>query len=90
MYDMVVELSALNLGQRQARVDSRFSQLTSDDWIPMDVTVLRAYEWDRINFAPERIERFAEIWGMQVEQINEVRRRTRRNLFNDSGGEARE
>ena len=40
--------------------DSKWSvggEIKSDDWTPDDLTVLRAYEWDRINFSdPKKLK----------------------------------
>ena len=66
------------------KVDWRFSQLKSDEWTSKDVSALRVYEWDRINFAPDRIERTAEIWGCSVEELQRIRRETRNALQDDS------
>ena len=62
------------------KLDWRFSQLKSDEWTSKDVSILRVYEWDRINFAPDRIEKTAEIWGVPVDELNQIRQETRRAL----------
>ena len=62
------------------KLDWRFSQLKSDEWTSKDVSILRVYEWDRINFAPDRIERTAEIWGVPVDKLSQIRQDTRRAL----------
>lgn len=60
--------------------DWRYSQIKSDEWSAQDISVLRLYEWDRINFAPNRIEKVASLWGLSVEELNEVRKKSRENL----------
>ena len=63
------------------RVDWRFSQIKSDQWSSKDVSVLRAYEWDRINFAtPERRERVAELWGIAPAELEAIRKQTRDSI----------
>jgi len=62
------------------RLDWRFSQLKSDEWTSKDVSILRVYEWDRINFSPDRIEKTAEIWGVSIEELSQIRQETRRAL----------
>jgi len=43
--------------------------------------VLRAYEYDRINFAThEKEQRMAQLYGKTVEQMREHRKQTRRKL----------
>ena len=66
------------------KLDWRFSQLKSDEWTSKDVSILRVYEWDRINFAPDRIEKTAEIWGVSVEELNKIRQQTRMALQSEA------
>lgn len=55
--------------------------ITTDEFTPDELLVLRAYEWDRINFStPERRARACRIMECTEEQLNEHRRQTRRNL----------
>ena len=49
-----------------------------------DISILRVYEWDRINFAPDRIEKTAEIWGVSVEELNKIRQQTRMALQSEA------
>jgi len=80
MYDMAREMGVLGAAQDDVAVDWRYGQILSDEWTPKDVSTLRVYEWDRINFAPGRIERVCEIWGMTIDEINAVRKGTRDSL----------
>ncbi len=64
--------------------DFRFDRhLWSDGWIktneftPQDLKFLRAYEWDRINFAtPEKRLKIADMMGVSLERLGEIRRST--------------
>ena len=80
IYDMAIDQSALAIPEDRLEVQWRYSQLNSSDWSAKDVSILRAYEWDRINFAPERIDRVAAIWGMPAEDLKHIRKQTRDNL----------
>jgi len=80
MHKLAVDLGALAVPEDQLKVQWRYSQVSSPEWTAKDVSILRAYEWDRINFAPNRIDRVAEIWGMPLEQINRIRKQTRDSL----------
>jgi len=62
--------------------DWRYSQIKSDEWNEKDISILRAYEWDRINFSPDRIKRVADIWGVSIDELNKIRQRTRENMQN--------
>ena len=86
MYDMAKALDAFEQPHTMdnPKVDWRFSQLKSDEWSSKDVSALRVYEWDRINFAPDRIERTAEIWGCSVDELQQIRRETRNALQLDA------
>ena len=62
--------------------------ITSDEWTAKDITILRAYEWDRINFAtPEKRKRMVELWGMSEDELFDIRKKTRDAVTLDSAGE---
>ena len=51
--------------------------IKSEHWSADDLTILRAYEWDRINFAdPEKLKKTANRMGITVDELNVIRRRT--------------
>ncbi|MBU1042251.1 MAG: B12-binding domain-containing radical SAM protein [Proteobacteria bacterium] len=55
--------------------------ITTEHFTPLELAILRAYEWDRINFAtPERAARAAKMYGAIPERLEEHRRSTRRRL----------
>lgn len=55
--------------------------ITTDEFTPEELAVLRAYEWDRINFStPEKIKRACALMEITEEELNEHRKATRRNL----------
>lgn len=48
-----------------------------------EITLLAAYEWDRINFSsPERTHRIANVLGACMDEVQEMRRETRRRALN--------
>ena len=63
MYEMARKLNAFEQDHEadNPKLDWRFSQLKSDEWTSKDVSILRVYEWDRINFAPDRIENCGDL-----------------------------
>ncbi len=83
LYDMAEQMGALDHDHGEVLVSWRVSQVKSDDWTPWDVSILRAYEWDRINFSPDRIDKVLEIWGASIEEINAIRAESRRSLFEE-------
>jgi radical SAM superfamily enzyme YgiQ (UPF0313 family) len=55
--------------------------IATDEWTPFELMVLRAFEWDRINFAtPERTAKAARMMNMSLAELKEHRRQTRRKL----------
>jgi hypothetical protein len=53
-------------------------QIVSPHFDARELTLLRAYEWDRINFStPERAARTADMMGISVEELEAVRVATR-------------
>ena len=80
LHKIAMETGALVCDDEHLKVDWRFSQIKSEEWTAKDVSILRAYEWDRINFSKNKIHRTAEIWGMDIDEINDIRKKTRDNL----------
>lgn len=53
--------------------------LTTPEWTPEELMVLRAYEYDRINFStPEKEAKVAQMMCISVEELREHARQTRR------------
>jgi anaerobic magnesium-protoporphyrin IX monomethyl ester cyclase len=52
--------------------------ITTKEFTPFELMVLRSFEWDRINFkTPEKVAKIAKMMNMSVEQLNEHRKQTR-------------
>jgi len=55
--------------------------ITTEEFTPLELAVLRAYEWDRINFStPEKIARVAKLYCSTPERLAAHRKSTRRRL----------
>lgn len=80
LYHIAKRMNLLTHNDEYPKIDWRYSQINSGEWTPKDISVLRAYEWDRINFSKDRIGRTAEIWRMSIDELNKVRKKTRDNL----------
>jgi radical SAM superfamily enzyme YgiQ (UPF0313 family) len=51
--------------------------IKSDHWSADDLTILRAYEWDRINFSnPKKLKKIADRMAISVDELNSIRKRT--------------
>jgi len=78
MLEMAKHLDALDVKEDELEVNWRFSQIKSDDWSSSDISILRAYEWDRINFGtPERRKKMTELWGLNDADLADIRKKTR-------------
>lgn len=52
--------------------------ITTSEFSPLELMVLRAYEWDRINFkTSEKTAKMAQLMNMTMEQLQEHRKQTR-------------
>lgn len=52
--------------------------ISTDEFTPNELAVLRAYEWDRINFStPEKRARACRVLGISEEELKEYRKQTR-------------
>lgn len=80
LFNLAREQGVLSCNSDIPKVDWRYGQILSDQWTPKDISILRAYEWDRINFAPHKIPRLKELSGATDEDIRTVRKTTRDNL----------
>ena len=49
--------------------------IKSDEWTADDLTILRAYEWDRINFTDKnKLKKTADRMQISVEELNKIRK----------------
>jgi anaerobic magnesium-protoporphyrin IX monomethyl ester cyclase len=55
--------------------------ITTEEFTPFELKVLRSFEWDRINFSTEeKRKRVASLYGVTLEKLQEHREMTRRKL----------
>jgi radical SAM superfamily enzyme YgiQ (UPF0313 family) len=55
--------------------------LETDQWSRFDLKMMRVMEWDRINFkTPDKKARYAKVSGLALDQIEELRIETRKNM----------
>ena len=80
LYYTALKMGAIQSDESYPKTDWRYSQISSDEWTAEDISILRAYEWDRINFNPSRIDKVARLWGMDRAEINRIRKATRDGL----------
>lgn len=81
LYQMAKEQNALVEGFDAENINWRNSTIETDEFTARDMSILRAYEWDRINFSTyEKRKRTADMMGISVQELDEIRKNTRRAL----------
>ncbi len=80
LFEIAQDMGYMDYNPNISIVDWRYGQITSDEWTSQDISILRAYEWDRINFSPDKIDKVAEIWGCSIKELTKIRKETRDNL----------
>ncbi len=86
LYKMALQENALTKGFDPENVNWRNGCIETDEFSTRDLTILRAYEWDRINFSTkEKIKRTADMMGITVNELNKIRKNSRKTL--DLGSE---
>ena len=81
MHDMVVENNLLaeyaDTSGQMKDLNWSTSKILSNEWTVDDLTILRAYEWERINFStPGKRVRVATMMGISVEELDQLRKNT--------------
>jgi len=82
LWDLCVKEKAFKKGFNEN--DKRWStgQIETPNFSADDLTILRAYEWDRVNFTdPQKRERTAKMMGVTEEELLEIRMRTLKNAI---------
>jgi radical SAM superfamily enzyme YgiQ (UPF0313 family) len=60
-----------------------YGQIQTDEFNPWDLGILRAYEWDRINFStPEKRRKIAKMMNVTEERLDQIRRETLLSVIN--------
>jgi radical SAM superfamily enzyme YgiQ (UPF0313 family) len=79
LYDLAKKMNCL-VGDEHD-VGWRYGRISTLEFTPKDISILRAYEWDRINFTDARKrQKTAEIMGVTIKELDEIRKKTRENL----------
>ncbi len=79
LYEIARKMNCL-VGE-ETDVDWRYGRISTSEFTPKDISILRAYEWDRINFTDaKKRQKTAAIMGITLEELNEIRKKTRDNL----------
>lgn len=85
LYDIVMEsnllMSKADTSGQMIDLDWQTSNIQSEEWTIQDLTILRGYEWERINFATaEKREKLASMMNISLEELEKLRRDTFRSV----------
>lgn len=70
-----------NFNENITTVGYTCSVISTGEFTPQELQILRAFEWDRINFrAKKRKEAIAKIQGISMEELEQWRKDTRRKM----------
>jgi len=79
LFDLAKKMNCI-IGDEN-KVEWRYGRIKTSEFDPKDIAILRVYEWDRINFRdPQKRKKTADIMGVSVEKLDEIRKATKRNL----------
>lgn len=82
LYELAVKENALIDNFNPENVNWRNGMIETDEFSARDLSILRAYEWDRINFSTVKKEkRTAEMMGISIEELRKIRKRSRDTLI---------
>lgn len=77
LWDMCVSGGHLRPGK-----DWSQGQIETEEFTPQDLTILRAFEWDRINFSSiDNTKKIAHMMGILPSELNQIRKETRRRAY---------
>jgi len=80
IWDMCIEHGLIPPDIPDSELNWNFGNMNCNEFTAAELSILRAFEWDRINFStPERRERTAQMMGISLEELDRIRTNTRRN-----------
>ena len=83
MYDNCVEHGYLVGDYDPENIDWIKGYIETEEFSRSDLIILRAYEWDRINFTKEtKRKKTMQMMGIQKEQLDQIRKNTRQRVHN--------
>ena len=83
MYDLAEKTNSLIMDPLDAETMWTVGGvIKSEHWSADDLTILRAFEWDRINFTnPIKMKKIADRMGITITELNKIRKRTLNNAI---------
>lgn len=80
LWDLCIKESAFKKGFDWNKISWNVGQIETDEFTANDLCILRAYEWDRINFSSlEKCEKTAQMMHISVQELQQIRQETLRS-----------
>lgn len=80
IWDLCVAEGLLPADIPDSQLSWNFGNMNCGEFTAAELSILRAFEWDRINFSTaERRQRTAAMMGISIDELEAIRRNTRRN-----------
>ncbi len=77
LWELCKTEKCLKNGFNKSKVRWNVGQIETKEFSARDLTILRAYEWDRINFSdPVKRKRTREMMGIKEEKLRQIRKKT--------------
>ena len=82
LWDLCVKEGAFKKGFDADKVKWSTGQIETDEFSADELTILRAFEWDRINFAdPQKLQRTCAMMGVTEQEMHATRKATLLNAL---------
>lgn len=82
LFDMAVDGGYLSPGFDFGDLAWGQATISTEEFDASELTLLRAFEWDRINFSrPERKQKIARMMGVSLGELDGIRQKTRANAM---------
>jgi len=80
LWDLCIKENAFKKGFDWNKISWNVGQIECDEFTANDLCILRAYEWDRINFSStEKCRKIAQMMHISIEELQQIRRETLKN-----------
>lgn len=81
LFELATRMNCLASAYDPENIDWKTGMIETDEFSVGDLTILRAYEWDRINFTdPRKRKKTMEMMNITEEELNQIRKNTRRDV----------
>lgn len=77
LWDLCIKENTFKRGFDWNKISWNVGQIESDEFTAEDLCILRAYEWDRINFSStEKCAKTAKMMQISIEELQQIRQET--------------